>query len=73
MKKGKGFLGDLGNIAKTGALSVAQQGMDAGKNHLNDKINNIGGALKTRVVGRRKGVNKKKTKGGALYPAGYTP
>ena len=82
-KSGKGFLGDLGNIAKTGALSIAQQGIDAGTNYLNNKINNIGGALKLRgVVGRKKGVNKKKSrgsgccgkgKGGALYPAGYAP
>ena len=69
-KSGKGFLGDLGNIAKTGALSIAQQGIDAGTNYLNNKINNIGGALKLRgVVGRK----KKSRKGGALYPAGYAP
>ena len=76
MKKGKGFLGDLGNIAKTGALSVAQQGIDAGKNYLNDKINTIGGAVSHRRIVGRRSVNKKKShggSGGALYPAGFTP
>ena len=77
-KSGKGFLGDLGNIAKTGALSIAQQGIDAGTNYLNNKINNIGGALKLRgVVGRKKKSRGSgccgKGKGGALYPAGYAP
>ena len=76
MKKGKGFLGDLGNIAKTGALSVAQQGIDAGKSYLNDKINNIGGAVSHRRIVGRRSVNEKKShggSGGALYPSGYTP
>ena len=76
MKKGKGFLGDLGNIAKTGALSVAQQGIDAGKNYLNDKINTKGGAVSHRRIVGRRSVNKKNShggSGGALYPSGYTP
>jgi hypothetical protein len=77
IKKGKGFLGDLGNIAKTGALSVAQQGIDTGANYLNNKINGMGAVSHRRIVGRRS-VNKKKSHGGsgcggALYPAGYTP
>ena len=86
IRKGKGFLGDLGNIAKTGALSIAQQGIDAGTNYLNNKINGTGAASHRRIVGRRS-INKKKShgggglgccgsgcgKGGALYPAGYAP
>ena len=72
-RKGKGFLGDLGNIAKTGALSIAQQGMDAGASYLNNKINSVGGALKFRGLSGRKTIKKKKPRGGALYPAGYAP
>ena len=59
-KKGKGLLGDLGNIAKTGALSIAQQGINAGTNYINDKINGMGAVANGRIVGRRV-VNKKKT------------
>ena len=78
IKKGKGFLGELGNIAKTGALSIAQQGIDAGASYLNNKINGTGAVSHRRIVGRRS-VNKKKSHGGsgcsgaALYPSGYTP
>ena len=77
IKKGKGFLGELGNIAKTGALSVAQQGIDTGASYLNNKINGMGVVPHRRIVGRRS-VNKKKSHGGSgcggsLYPAGYTP
>jgi hypothetical protein len=79
IRKGKGFLGDLGNIAKTGALSIAQQGMDAGTTYLNNKINGTGALPHRRIVGRRN-INKKKTHGGsgsgiggALYPSGYAP
>jgi hypothetical protein len=79
VKKGKGFLGDLGNIAKTGALSVAQQGIEAGANYLNNKVNGMGAVAHRRIVGRRN-TGKKKGHGGsgsgigaALYPAGYTP
>jgi hypothetical protein len=63
----------LGNIAKTGALSVAQQGIDTGTNYLNHRINNIGGAIKLRGVVRRRSINKKKFGGNALHPAGFTP
>ena len=78
VRKGKGFFGDLGNIAKTGALSMAQQGIDAGASYLNNKVNGIGGALKHhRIVGRRVAHKKKSFGGsgcgGALYPAGYAP
>ena len=80
IKKGKGFLGELGNIAKTGALSVAQQGIDTGASYLNNKITGMGAVAHRRIVGRRS-VNKKKSHGGsggsgcggALYPAGYAP
>ena len=77
IKKGKGFLGELGNIAKTGALSIAQQGIDAGASYLNNKINGTGAVSHRRIVGRRS-VNKKKSHGGsgfggALYPAGVVP
>jgi hypothetical protein len=81
-KKGKGLLGDLGNIAKQGAISIAQQGINAGTNYINDKITdkiNGMGAAHRRKVGRRV-VDKKKTHGGsgsgcggALYPAGFAP
>ena len=60
MRKGKGFLGKMGNIAKTGALSVAQQEIDAGENYLNSKVNGMGGALKHRRIVGRKVANKKK-------------
>jgi hypothetical protein len=70
-KSGKGLFGDLGNIAKSGVAAIAQKGIETGANYLNDKVNSIGGALKNRgIAGRR---NKKKSRGGALYPAGYTP
>jgi hypothetical protein len=73
IKKGKGFLGELGNIAKTGALSVAQQGIDTGASYLNNKINGMGAVPHRRIVGRRSVSKKKSHGGGALYPAGYTP
>ena len=82
VKKGKGFLGELGNIAKTGALSIAQQGIDAGANYLNNKVNGMGAVAHRRIVGRRNTGKKKGHggggigccgNGGALYPAGYTP
>ncbi len=54
VRKGKGFFGDLGNIAKNAALSVEQQGIDTGASYLNNKVNAMGGALKRhRVVGRK--------------------
>lgn len=82
-KKGKGLFGDLGNIAKTGAISIAQQGINAGtdyiNNKINDKINGMGAVAHRRIVGRRS-VSKKKSHGGsgsglggALYPSGYSP
>ena len=78
-KKGKGLLGDLGNIAKQGAISIAQQGINAGTNYINDKItdkiNGMGAVAHRRIVGRRS-VGKKKShggSGGALYPSGYNP
>lgn len=81
-KRGKGLLGDLGNIAKTGAISIAQQGINAGTNYINDKItdkiNGMGAVAHRRIVGRRV-INKKKSHGGsgsgcggALYPSGYS-
>ena len=59
VKKGKGFLGELGNIAKTGALSIAQQGIDAGANYLNNKVNGMGAVAHRRIVGRRNTGKKK--------------
>ena len=78
VRKGKGFFGDLGNIAKNAALSVEQQGIDTGASYLNNKVNGTGGALKPRRIVGRKVVNKKKSHGGggigaALYPAGVVP
>lgn len=73
-KKGKGLFGDLGNIAKTGAISIAQQGMNAVNDKINDKINGMGAVAHRRIVGRRV-INKKKShggSGGALYPAGVS-
>jgi hypothetical protein len=78
VRKGKGFFGDLGNIAKNAALSVAQQGIDTGASYLNNKVNAMGGALKRHRIVGRKVAHKKKSfggsgSGGALYPSGYTP
>lgn len=81
-RSGKGFLGDLSNIVKSGATAIAQKGIETGANYLNDKVNSIGGALKNRGIVGRRGANRKKSrgsgccgkgKGGALYPAGFTP
>ena len=85
-KTGKGILGALGNIAKTGAMAMAQQGIETGANYLNNKVDAIGGALKHHRIVGRKIVNRTKKshggsgsgigccgKGGALYPAGFTP
>ncbi len=78
-KKGKGLLGDLGNIAKQGAISIAQQGINAGTNYINDKITDkikgMGAVAHRRIVGRRVANKKKSTggSGGALYPSGYSP
>ena len=85
-KTGQGLFGELGNIAKTGAMAMAQQGIETGANYLNSKINGTGAISHRRIVGR-KATNKKKThggsgigcsgngcgKGGALYPSGFTP
>lgn len=78
-KSGKGLFGALGDIAKTGAMTMAQQGIETGANYLNNKVNGMGAVSHRRIVGR-KAVNKKKShggsgigKGGALYPAGFTP
>ena len=78
-KSGKGLLGALGDIAKTGAMTMAQQGIETGANYLNNKVNGMGAVSHRRIVGR-KAVNKKKShggsgigKGGSLYPAGFTP
>ena len=78
VRKGKGFFGDLGNIAKNAALSVAQQGIDTGASYLNNKVNAMGGALKRHRIVGRKVAHKKKSfggsgSGGALYPAGVVP
>ena len=76
VRKGKGFFGDLGNIAKNAALSVAQQGIDTGASYLNNKVNAMGGALKRHRIVGRKVAHKKKSfggSGGALYPAGVMP
>jgi hypothetical protein len=78
--KGRGFLGDLGNIAKTGALNIAQQGIDAGASYLNNKVSGMGVVQKTRRIVGRRVVQKKKThggsgegcSGGALFPAGIS-
>lgn len=74
-KKGKGLFDTLGNIAKTGAQAMAQEGLNTGVNYLNNKINGMGAVAHRRIVGRR-AVNKKKShggSGGALYPSGFTP
>jgi hypothetical protein len=76
VRKGKGFFGDLGNIAKNAALSVAQQGIDTGASYLNNKVNAMGGALKRHRIVGRKVAHKKKSfggSGGVLYPAGVVP
>jgi len=82
-KSGKGLFGALGDIAKTGAMTMAQQGIETGANYLNNKVNGMGAVSHRRIVGR-KAANKKKShggsgigkgcgKGGSLYPAGYAP
>ncbi len=75
-KKGKGILTDL---AKTAFKAVANKGIEAGSNYLQDKVSGMGNkrfAKVRRVVGRRAPPEKRSfggsgVDGGALYPAGY--
>ena len=70
-RHGKGFLSDVGQLAKSGAKSLAKKGISAGADYINNQIEGLG-VKHRRIVGRRPLAHKKKTHGGgSLYPAGY--
>ena len=73
-KKGSGFLDSLGQLAKSGAKTIAKQGVQAGADYLNNTISGFGVAPKYRRIVGRRSVEKKKYhggSGGSLLPAGY--
>ena len=74
-RKGTGFFNDIGQLAKSGAKSIAKKGIQAGADYINDKINGLGISRRPRrIVGRRAVVERKKShggSGGSLMAAGY--
>ena len=74
--KGKGFVEDLGAIAKSAGKEIANKGIEFGADYLKNKVSGMGTkrfAPNRRIVGRKSA--HKKTFGGsgcggALYPSG---
>ena len=57
-RHGKGFLGNIGQLAKSGAKSLAQKGISAGADYINNQIQGLG-VKHRRIVGRRSLAHKK--------------
>ena len=75
--KGKGFVEDLGSIAKKAGKEMANKGIEFGADYLKNKVSGMGTkrfAPNRRIVGR-KSAHKKSFGGsgcgGALYPSAY--
>lgn len=64
-RKGKGFLEDVGKIAKNAGKEVAKKGISIGADYLNNKVDGLG--VRPKLYKRKQ---RKYHGGGALFPAG---
>ena len=74
-RKGKGFLEDVGKVAKQAGKEIAKKGISIGTDYLNGKIDGLGVRPKLYKRKQRKyhGGGALMPAGTGLYPAGYSP